>query len=197
MRSFIGAFKVLSCVIPGCSTPLATLDDTVAGREANEMIQWTDDLRTSFPQRPGSPIHYPHHLAPQTWRSTVDCDGQSCVKTWNRRHPICHPWWQATLGRIFQRQTTRLTDSVATMWGGSFSYRRCHQALQPLPNTVSSWGLHTDRQQTMRTGVWKALPRRVLRKPPCVYLPIYCEPILGLCKTRIRLRNTAFRFLQP
>ena len=48
MRSFIGAFKVLSRVIPGCSTLLAKLDDTVAGRESNEMIQWTNDLRTSF-----------------------------------------------------------------------------------------------------------------------------------------------------
>ena len=48
MRSFIGAFNVLSRVIPGCSTLLAKLDDTVAGRESNEMIQWTDDLRTSF-----------------------------------------------------------------------------------------------------------------------------------------------------
>ena len=48
MRSFIGAFKVLSRVIPGCSTLLAKLDDTVAGRESKEKIQWTDDLRASF-----------------------------------------------------------------------------------------------------------------------------------------------------
>ena len=48
MRSFIGAFKVLSRVIPGCSTLLAKLDDTVAGRESKETIPWTDDLRTSF-----------------------------------------------------------------------------------------------------------------------------------------------------
>ncbi|KAL9978907.1 hypothetical protein ACROYT_G016491 [Oculina patagonica] len=48
MRSFIGAFKVFSRVIPGCSTLLAKLDDTVAGRESNETIQWTDDLTASF-----------------------------------------------------------------------------------------------------------------------------------------------------
>ena len=48
MRSFIGAFKVLSRVIPGCSTLLAKLDDTVAGRESKETTQWTDDLRASF-----------------------------------------------------------------------------------------------------------------------------------------------------
>lgn len=48
MRSFIRAFKVLSRVIPGCSTFLAKLDNTVAGHESNETIQWTDDLRMSF-----------------------------------------------------------------------------------------------------------------------------------------------------
>ena len=48
MQSFIGAFKVLSRVIPGCSTLLAKLEDTVAGHESKETIQWTDDLRTSF-----------------------------------------------------------------------------------------------------------------------------------------------------
>ena len=48
MRSFIGAFKVLSLVIPGCSSLLAKLDDAVAGRESKESIQWSDDLRASF-----------------------------------------------------------------------------------------------------------------------------------------------------
>ena len=35
-------------LIPGCSTLLTKLDNTVAGHEPNETIQWTDDLRTSF-----------------------------------------------------------------------------------------------------------------------------------------------------
>ena len=39
---------MLSSIIPGCSTLLAKLDDTVAGRESKETIQWTDDLRASF-----------------------------------------------------------------------------------------------------------------------------------------------------
>ena len=39
---------MLSHVIPGCSTLLAKLDDTVAARESKKTIQWTDDLRASF-----------------------------------------------------------------------------------------------------------------------------------------------------
>ena len=48
MRSFIGAFKVLSRVIPGCSILLAKLDDAVAGRDFKDRILWTDDLHTAF-----------------------------------------------------------------------------------------------------------------------------------------------------
>ena len=50
MRSFIGAFKLLSRVIRGCSALLPNLDDAVAGRESKEPIQWTDDLHASFNQ---------------------------------------------------------------------------------------------------------------------------------------------------
>ena len=35
-------------VIPGCSTLLAKLDETVAGHESKETIQWTGDLHASF-----------------------------------------------------------------------------------------------------------------------------------------------------
>ncbi|CAB4040431.1 Hypothetical predicted protein, partial [Paramuricea clavata] len=48
LRSFIGAFKVLSRVIPGCSSLLSKLDDAVAGRQSKEQIQWTDELHAVF-----------------------------------------------------------------------------------------------------------------------------------------------------
>ena len=48
MRSFIGAYKVLSRVLPGCSNYLTPLDAVTAGRSSQESINWTDDLRTAF-----------------------------------------------------------------------------------------------------------------------------------------------------
>ncbi len=48
MRSFIGAYKVLSRVIPGCSDLLAQLDDSVAGRQSSDPLAWTDGLRHAF-----------------------------------------------------------------------------------------------------------------------------------------------------
>ena len=48
LRSFIGAYKVLSCVIPRCSSYLAPLDAVTAGRPSQESINWTDDLRAAF-----------------------------------------------------------------------------------------------------------------------------------------------------
>ena len=48
LRSFIGAYKVLSRVIPRCSSFLAPLDAVTAGRPSQESINWTDDLRAAF-----------------------------------------------------------------------------------------------------------------------------------------------------
>lgn len=48
MRSFIGAKKVLARIIPKFSFSLSPLDDTVAGRQSNETITWSDDLRAAF-----------------------------------------------------------------------------------------------------------------------------------------------------
>ena len=48
LRSFIGAYKVLSRVIPRCSSYLAPLDAVTAGRPSQEYINWTDDLRAAF-----------------------------------------------------------------------------------------------------------------------------------------------------
>ena len=48
LRSFIGAYKVLSRVIPRCSSYLALLDAVTAGYPSQESINWTDDLRAAF-----------------------------------------------------------------------------------------------------------------------------------------------------
>ena len=48
MRSFIGAYKVLSRVIPRRSIYLTPLDAVTAGRPSQESINWTDDLRAAF-----------------------------------------------------------------------------------------------------------------------------------------------------
>ena len=48
LRSFIGAYKVLSRVIPRCSSYVAPLDAVTAGRPSHECINWTDDLRATF-----------------------------------------------------------------------------------------------------------------------------------------------------
>jgi len=48
MRSFVGAYKVLSHVLPGCSSLFAPLDNVTTGRQSQEIIAWTDELRSSF-----------------------------------------------------------------------------------------------------------------------------------------------------
>ena len=48
LRSFIGAYKVLSRVLPGHASILHPLDQAVAGRQSKEKIDWSDELLTAF-----------------------------------------------------------------------------------------------------------------------------------------------------
>ena len=54
LRSFIGAYKVLSRVLNGYAILLDPLDKAVAGRESKEKIHWTDDLIVSFKKAQGA-----------------------------------------------------------------------------------------------------------------------------------------------
>ena len=44
LRSFIGAYKVLSRVVQGAANLVSPLDAACAGRESSELIDWTDEL---------------------------------------------------------------------------------------------------------------------------------------------------------
>ena len=48
LRSFIGAYKVLARVLPGCAGFLAPLDEAAAGKPSAERIIWTDELSKQF-----------------------------------------------------------------------------------------------------------------------------------------------------
>ena len=48
LKSFIGAVKVLSRVIPGCASLIAPLDTAIAGRESHDHVNWSDELLASF-----------------------------------------------------------------------------------------------------------------------------------------------------
>ena len=174
MRSFIGAVKVLSRVIPGCSSLLAKLDDTIAGRDSKKTIQWTDDFCAPFRKAQAA------LSTARTISLPIPSDPLWMVTDGAPRKPVIGATPHVTrndklrLAGFFSAKLRGLTINMVTMWGGGPSNRRCHQALQPIPDTVTSQGLHIDRQQTLRTGIWKTLQGRVL--VPCsqqapAYLP--------------------------
>ena len=45
MRSFVGAYKMLARVVPGCSALLAPFDSVTGGRQSSEHIEWNDSLQ--------------------------------------------------------------------------------------------------------------------------------------------------------
>ena len=48
MRSFIGAFKVLSRVLPNCSSYLTPLEKAISGAQSTDAIKWSEELKSSF-----------------------------------------------------------------------------------------------------------------------------------------------------
>ena len=48
LRSFIGAYKVLSRVLPNCSAHTSPLESAIAGYQFQDKIGWTDDLYQKF-----------------------------------------------------------------------------------------------------------------------------------------------------
>lgn len=48
LRSYLGAYKFLSRVIPNCSSYLAPLESLVAGKSSTDTVNWTDELCDVF-----------------------------------------------------------------------------------------------------------------------------------------------------
>ena len=48
MRSFIGAYKSLSRVLPNCSQLISPLDDSIHGQKSQDRVVWSDRLKESF-----------------------------------------------------------------------------------------------------------------------------------------------------
>ena len=48
LRSFVGAYKVLSRVVPDCAAKIAPLDGLTGNRPASEKLQWSDESILAF-----------------------------------------------------------------------------------------------------------------------------------------------------
>ena len=48
LRSYIGAYKVLGRVLPGCSALIAPLDEAISGLTSQDKIEWSEDLLSAF-----------------------------------------------------------------------------------------------------------------------------------------------------
>ena len=54
LRSFIGAYKALSRVMPQCATFVAPLDGAIAGGQSSDKVTWTEDLCEAFANAQGA-----------------------------------------------------------------------------------------------------------------------------------------------
>ena len=136
MKSFIGAYKVLARVIPGCSSLLAPLDDAIAGRPSTETIAWTDGLHDAFSsaKKALSTSRFIHLPKPD--------DHRCGEKARDSRNLVHHPRWKIIPCRIFQCQVAKPPNLMAPMRSRSFSHRHVNEALQSLHRAVVQKGLH-------------------------------------------------------
>ncbi|XP_053402590.1 uncharacterized protein LOC128557938 [Mercenaria mercenaria] len=89
VRSFIGAYKVLSRVMPQCSMYVSPLDDLTAGRASQEKIQWNDEFLEYFNRAKNalknhsigaSVKHFSPYLIQSSKTACVLTDSQPCVQ---------------------------------------------------------------------------------------------------------------------
>ena len=66
MRSFVGAYKMLALVIPGCSALLAPFDCVTGGRQSSEHIEWTDSLQEAL-ERAKDKLHTLPQSTDELW----------------------------------------------------------------------------------------------------------------------------------
>ena len=65
LRSFIGAYKVLSRVLPNCSAHTSPIESAIAGYQFQDKIVWTDDLYQKFYSAQKSSFHpQVHNVTP-------------------------------------------------------------------------------------------------------------------------------------
>ena len=48
LRSFLGAYKILSLVIPNCSSFLKPLEKLTHGKKSSDRVDWTDESVSAF-----------------------------------------------------------------------------------------------------------------------------------------------------
>jgi hypothetical protein len=48
LRAFIGAYKMLARVLPGCAKLISILEDATSGKESRDKLLWTDSLLSEF-----------------------------------------------------------------------------------------------------------------------------------------------------
>ena len=71
LRSFIGAYKMLSRVLPSCAHSISPLENAISGSQSKDKIKWTDELcqyfeTTQHKLKRAREIHLPQR-ADQLW----------------------------------------------------------------------------------------------------------------------------------
>lgn len=124
LRSFIGAYKMLSRVLPSCAHAIAPLEGAISGLQSKDKIKWSEELIENFNTaqwqlKDSKEIYLPRRVD-HLWIIT---DGS--VSKWS--DSIHNAWWQNPSRWILQCQITKASSNMAPMRNWSIVYICCHK----------------------------------------------------------------------
>ena len=150
MRSFIGAYKALSRVVPDTASVLSPLDAVCAGRESSELIDWSEDLRTIFKSAQDALRHHKSVVLPRP----------------------SDQLWIVTDGSVKQRgigATLYVTRKGHTHLAGFFSAKLRKNQVNWLPCEVEALGIAAATKHFAPFITQATLPTTILTdSKPCV-----------------------------
>lgn len=140
MRSFVGSYKVLSRVLPDCSSLIDPLESSIAGLQSQDKLTLNNCATSTEDDE--------SHYLTSPYRHSVDSNRRFSEETWSWSHII-----------RFTRERY-----LAALWNRSSQYCRCRETFQPLHHSIWASRLHPNKQ-TVRTCHRQACTWRIFSKP--------------------------------
>ena len=89
LRSFIGAYKVLGCVLPNCSDVVDPLECALTGLQSNDKLLWDENLTRKFKTAQQHLSRHKIHSSSLPPRHPLDSHRWICYQERPRCYPVC------------------------------------------------------------------------------------------------------------
>ena len=136
MRSFIGAYKVLSRVSPGCASNLSTLEKSTIGLSSSDRIPWSDELHAAFTDAQRALTSSQTIMLPHEDDQILTVTDGSVKKQGTGATLYVHLGGHLRLAGFFSAKLRDKTSDMVVLWNWSTYNRISHEALWSIHHSV-------------------------------------------------------------